>query len=78
MATYNMNRNVYEGWTPMDFIQELLPLADMVMRGQSWQKPFKDIKELKAWLKDNQPYYKKEIPEVVDFFANRYGFRRGR
>jgi len=38
------------------------------MSGQSWQKPFKTSDELKQWCKDNQPYYKKHIPEVYNYF----------
>lgn len=45
----------------------------MIMTGQSWHKPFRTKEELAAWCRDNQPYYKKEVPEVVAFFAGRYG-----
>ena len=27
-----------------------------------------DEEEIKQWCKDNQPYYKKHIPEVVEYF----------
>jgi hypothetical protein len=27
--------------------------------------------ELKSWLQDNQPYYKKHIPEVYQYFLNK-------
>lgn len=71
----NMNREIHEGWTVGHFIEELEPSLDMIMMGQSWQKPLKTKKELSAWCRDNQPYYKKTIPEVVTYFANRYGLR---
>lgn len=40
----------------------------MIMSGQSWKQPFKDREELKRWCMDNQPYYKKYIPDVVNYF----------
>ena len=64
----NLDRHVWEGWTVQDFIDELEPLFDQIMSGHSWQKPFKDKAELKAWCIDNQPYYKRYIPEVVEYF----------
>lgn len=68
----NMGKEIWEGWTVGDFIKELESFADMVMNGQSWKKPFINKKELAEWCKDNQPYYKKSIPEVVTYFAKRY------
>ncbi len=67
------NRHVWEGWTVQDFIEDLEPTFDMVMAGQSHKSPFKDSKELKKWLMDNQPYYKKHIPEVFSYFKKRAG-----
>lgn len=67
----NLNRNVWEGWTPQDFINDLMPSFDMIMSGQSWKKPFKTKEEIKEWCKENQPYYKKAIPEVNNFFIKR-------
>jgi hypothetical protein len=64
----NLQRHIWEGWTPQDFIDELEPQFNLIMNGGSWQKPFSDKGELKKWCMDNQPYYKKYIPEVVDYF----------
>lgn len=64
----DLDKHVWEGWTVQDFIDELEPLFDQIMNGHSWQKPFKDKAELKAWCIDNQPYYKKYIPGVVEYF----------
>lgn len=64
----DLNKHVWEGWTVQDFIDELEPLFDQIMSGRSWQKPFKDKAELKAWCIDNQPYYKRYIPGVVEYF----------
>lgn len=68
-----MDRHVWEGWTVQDFIDALQPQADMIMRGESWKRPFRSYSELASWCADNQPYYKKIIPEVVRYFADRYG-----
>ena len=66
----SLDRNVWEGWTPQDFIDELKPSFEVIMSGQSWQKPFKTSDELKKWCKDNQPGYKKHVPEVYAYFKN--------
>jgi len=67
----SLNRNIWEGWTPQDFINELESSFVAVMSGNSWQKPFKTSEELKKWCMDNQPYYKKHIPEVFKYFKNK-------
>lgn len=69
----NFKKEIYEGWTVGDFIEHLQPQADMIMSGQSWKKPFVNKAELKKWCAENQPYYKHAVPEVVDYFAVRYG-----
>ena len=66
-------KHIWEGWTVGDFIEALQFQADMIMSGRSWHQPFKTMSELYAWCTDNQPYYKKPIPEVVSYFAERYG-----
>ena len=67
------SRHVWEGWTVLDFIEALDPSVEMIMSGQSWKRPFRDRDELQRWCVDNQPYYKKPIPEVVGYFENKYG-----
>ena len=54
------NRHIWEGWTPQDFINEL-------EIGFEYQE-FKSKDELKEWCKNNQPYYKKHVPEVYKHF----------
>ena len=66
-----MNRHIWEGWTVQDFIDELEPSFNQIMSGQSWHKPFSSNDELKAWCKDNQPFYKKHIPEVYTYFKKK-------
>lgn len=65
------SKHIWEGWAVQDFIDELEPTFNMIMNNNSWQKPFKDEQEIKAWCMDNQPYYKKYIPEVVNYFVIR-------
>lgn len=69
------SRVVWEGWTVQNFIDELEPQVDMIMRGESWRKPFTAKSELKSWCMDNQPYYKKYIPEVVTYFSKKYNLK---
>jgi hypothetical protein len=68
----NLEKHIWEGWQVKDFISELEVVVDMIMTNNSWIKPFTNKKELKEWCIDNQPYYKKYIPEVVDYFAKQY------
>jgi len=71
----DLNKHIWEGWTVQHFIDELEPIADIVFedRGNNypWQTPL-TRQELKDWCMDNQPYYKKYIPEVVNYFAKKY------
>ena len=67
-----MNKHIWEGWRVIDFIESLQPSINMIYSNNSWQKPFKDRQELKEWCINNQPYYKKYIPEVVEHFCNKY------
>ena len=68
----NNNRHIWEGWTAQDFIDELEPMFNMIMN-RSWKNPFQTKEELKEWCKDNQPYYKKHIPEVYNYFRKKAG-----
>jgi hypothetical protein len=70
-AGINMNKEIWEGWTVGNFIEELEPSFDMIMQGQSHQEPFKTVAEVKKWCMENQPYYKKYIPDVVSYFWNK-------
>ena len=68
MAKINRNKHIWEGWTVDSFIKDLEPLFNQIMNGYSWQKPFKTRDEVKAWCMNNQPFYKKYIPDVVNYF----------
>lgn len=72
MGKINLNKHIWEGWTVQDFIDELTPSIEMIQCGNSWQGKFKTKLELAAWCKDNQPYYKKNIPDVINYFAELY------
>ena len=67
-----MEKQIWEGWTVQDFIDELEYLVAMIMSGQSITTKFQTKEELKKWCMDNQPYYKKHIPEVVNYFSKKY------
>ena len=69
----NYNKHIKEGWTVQSFVDDLAPLVDMIMSGRSWQSAFTTREELKKWCMDNQPYYKKYIPDVVNHFCKEYG-----
>lgn len=73
--TINTDRHIWEGWTVNDFIEELQPQVTLIMDGQSWREPFRTKRELADWCKDNQPYYKKRIPEVNAHFARMYNLK---
>lgn len=69
------NKHIWEGWTVQNFIDELEPTFNMIMSNNSWQKPFKTKQEIKDWCKDNQSYYKKNIPEVNKYFIAKAGIK---
>lgn len=56
------NKHIWEGWSVLDFINDL----SFSIKYQN----FKTKLELKKWCMENQPYYKKYIPEVVNHFNN--------
>lgn len=71
----NNDKHIWEGWTVQSFIESLSGGIDMIMKGQSWKEPFKKRDELKKYCMENQPYYKKHIPEVVDYFVGKYNIK---
>jgi len=62
----NYNSEIWEGWTIQNFIDEL----DLVFG----YKKFNSKLEVFNWCKDEQPYYKKNIPEVSNYFIKKAGF----
>jgi hypothetical protein len=71
----NLQKHVWEGWTVQDFIDELEQLVEMAVSGISHFKTIENKEQLKEFCKDNQPYYKKHIPEVVNYFAQKYNLK---
>jgi hypothetical protein len=66
------DKHIWEGWTVQDFIDDLEPTFDIINNGDSWMtKAFKDKAEVRDWCKDNQPYYKKHIPDVANYFIKK-------
>ena len=65
------NKHIWEGWLVQDFINALEPQFNMIQNGNSWQKPFTNKEYLRKWCMENQPYYKKHIPEVTNYFLKK-------
>lgn len=67
MKKINYDREVWEGWTVRDFINEVKmheqTIAMLIRQGFVDSK-----KELSLAIIDYQPYYKKKIPEVDAYF----------
>jgi len=61
----NLDKHIWEGWTVRAFIEEL----EITFQFQS----FKSKEDVKKWCKSEQPYYKKHIPEVANYFIKKSG-----
>lgn len=68
----DLQREVWEGWTVQDFIDNLSDTIEMIMSNKSYIKPFKTKADMAKFIRENQPYYKKSIREVNDYFAKKY------
>lgn len=75
MKNIDYNKEYWEGWLVKDFIEALEDDISNIMDDLSIIPPFKNKDELKKYCMENQPYYKKYIPEVVEHFANKYNIR---
>ena len=73
MAKVNLDKHIWEGWTVRMFIEDLEPIFNMIMNGNSWQKPFTSKEEVKKWCMDMQSGYKKHVPDVVNYFVAKAG-----
>lgn len=71
----NFNKSVWEGWTVGNIIAELAPQITQIMCGESFREPFRTKAELAAWCKDNQPYYKRKVAGVNNYFAQKYNLK---
>lgn len=72
---YNFDKDIYKGLTVKDFIIELEPIVDEVMRGFSNIKPFTNKYTLGKFCAINQPRYHKTIPDVVKYFSDKYNIK---
>jgi len=66
LETMNRDKHIWEGWTVGDFIDDIEPIFDRCA-------PFMDKQSLKRWVAQEQPYYKKHIPEVYKYFLKKSG-----
>tara|TARA_R110000803_G_scaffold13854_1_gene38810 strand:- start:141 stop:365 length:225 start_codon:yes stop_codon:yes gene_type:complete len=66
----NLNKHIWEGWTVGNFIEEINPTFDWIVK-QYGVKHWINNSGLKEWIKQEQPYYKKHIPEVYNYFLNK-------
>ena len=71
----DFDKEIWEGWTVKDFIDYFETEIAMIMGGCSYIKPFIDKAHLQLYIISNQPYYKKAIPEVIDYFVDKYGLK---
>lgn len=69
------DKHIWEGWTVGDFIDDLEPSFRMIQNSniKTTKSGFESKQDLKQWIKDNQPYYKKHIPEVYNYFLKLSG-----
>ena len=68
-AEINLNKHVWEGWTVGDFIDELELMFNLNQKNHTFKLKNRD--EVKKWCMENQPYYKRYIKEVVDYFTTK-------
>ena len=69
MTKINLSRHIWEGWTVGDFINELELSFNLNQKNDTFKLKNRD--EVKKWCMNNQPYYKKYIKEVVDYFTTK-------
>jgi len=66
----NRDKHIWEGWTVGDFIDDI----EVTFNYRSKYSNFwKSKEDLKKWIISEQPYYKKHIPEVYNYFLKKSG-----
>tara|TARA_B110000858_G_scaffold153565_1_gene175079 strand:- start:552 stop:761 length:210 start_codon:yes stop_codon:yes gene_type:complete len=66
----NRDKHIWEGWTVGDFIDDI----EVTFNYRSKYSNFwKSKEDLKKWVASEQPYYKKHIPEVYNYFLQKSG-----
>lgn len=66
----NRDKHIWEGWTVGDFIDDVEVTFDYRSKYSNFWKSKEDLKK---WVASEQPYYKKHIPEVYNYFLQKSG-----
>ena len=66
----NPDKVIWEGWTVEDFVNALSNRFNMIEKRGFDIRPgdMSTRKQVEEWCKSNQPYCKKRIPEVTNYF----------
>lgn len=72
MRTVNYSKHIWEGWTVRDFINDIEYSVDITINNYKSRGIVitKDI--ISRITSYQQPYYKRVIPDVVNYFCNKY------
>lgn len=72
MRTVNYSKHIWEDWTVRDFINDIEYSVDITINDYKSRGIVitKDI--ISRITSDQQPYYKRVIPDVVNYFCNKY------
>ena len=68
----NLNKEIWEGWKLIDFIEEIKEEINIFISNNKKRNKIITKEDLKKFCTEDQPYYKKYIAEVVNYFANKY------
>lgn len=71
----NYNKHIWEGWRIKDFIDELEYAVDNLICNSIEFHITVTRKDIEKCCIDNQPYFKKVIPEVVEHFCQKYNIK---
>lgn len=71
----NLNKEIWEGWKVIDFIEEIEEEVNIFISNSKKHNKTITKQDLKKFCIEHQPYYKKYIPEVVNYFANKYNIK---
>lgn len=66
----NRDKHIWEGWTVGDFIDDIEVTFNYRLKYSNFWKSKEDLKK---WIISEQPYYKKHIPEVYNYFLKKSG-----
>ena len=66
----NRDKHIWEGWTVGDFIDGVEITFNYALKYSNFWKSKEDLKK---WVASEQPYYKKHIPEVYNYFLQKSG-----